>query len=166
MPLLRNLILIGFKGAGKTTLGCKVATALNKPFIDTDELLPEPPAVLYRRLGNEAFRSLETAALKNIQHVTGCVIATGGGLPLALENRVLLQKLGTLVHLCTPREIIEERIGAQHPFLKEYDSRLGIYAALAHHSVSTEDELWEVIRLDPFLESPHGANRTAQLSGS
>ncbi len=148
---MNNLILIGFKGAGKTTLGRIAAAKFNRPFIDTDDLFDEPPSILYQKMGSAAFRMLEKELLKALS-VSGHVIAAGGGAPLLLENRVILQSLGTIVHLHTRREIIEERIGAGHPFLSDYDNRLGIYSALAHHSIITEDELWEVIRLDPFSE--------------
>ena len=90
--------------------------------------------------------------LKTLKNRTGHVIATGGGAVLDPENRAILRNLGTIIHLHTPKEIIEERIGCNHPFLPDYDNRLGIYMRLAHHNIITEDEVWEVIRLDPFSE--------------
>lgn len=148
---MNNLILIGFKGSGKTTLGKKVASLLGLPFVDTDDLFKEPAAVVYRKLGKDAFRALERDVLQCLK-VSRHVIATGGGMPLLKENRLALRALGTVVHLKTPRDMIEERIGHGHPFLSDYDNRLGIYNEVAHHSIITEDELWEVIRLDPFSE--------------
>jgi shikimate kinase len=163
---LNNLILIGFKAAGKTTLGQKVASALSRPFIDTDDLFEELPSILYRKIGDELFRALEKKHLHTLQHLKGYVIATGGGTPLDSDNRAVLASLGTIVHLETPKEVILQRLGAGHHFLPDYDNRLGIYRTIAHHNVITEDALWEVIRLDPFSELPLGVSRTAVLSES
>ncbi len=144
---MNNIILIGFKGAGKTTLGHKIAAKLQKPFIDTDDLFGEDPKLLYLKLGREAFYAKEKELLQTLTHLTGHVIATGGGTPL--QNRELLCALGTVILLNTPRSTIEKRIGLNHSFLHEYEMRLGIYKAIAHHSITTEDEVWEVIHLDP-----------------
>lgn len=155
---MNNLILIGFKGAGKTTLGRQIATKLQRPLIDTDDLFEEPPKVLYQKIGAQLFYAKEKELIQSLKHVTGAVIATGGGTPLL--NGDFLRQLGTVVHLQTPCAVIEERIGS-HPFLAEYDMRLGIYQKIAHHNITTEDELWEVIRLDPFSASPPGESRMA-----
>jgi shikimate kinase len=152
--------LIGFKGAGKTTLGRKIALQLKRPFIDTDDLFTEPPAVLYQKIGLDAFRALEKKNLQSLIYLKGHVIATGGGTALDPQNQALLLNLGTIVHLHTSKDIIQQRI-SNHPFLQDYDNRLGIYNALAHYNIFTEDELWEVIHSDPFSESPHGENHTA-----
>ncbi|MGH2639476.1 MAG: shikimate kinase, partial [Rhabdochlamydiaceae bacterium] len=131
---MNNLVLIGFKAAGKTTLGRRVAAKLQKHFIDTDDLFEEPPPILYQKLGEVAFRAREQELLQMLKNLSGCVIATGGGSALNPENRVLLRSLGTIIHLHTPKEIIEQRIGPTHPFLPDYDNRLGIYTTIAHHS--------------------------------
>lgn len=144
---MNNLILIGFKGAGKTTLGRKIAEKLQRPFIDTDDLFGEDPKFVYLKLGKEAFYAKEKELLQTLTHLTGHVISIGGGTPL--QNGDFLRNLGIVIHLHTPRSIIEQRIGPNHSFLHEYEMRLGIYKAIAHHSICTEDELWEVIHLDP-----------------
>ncbi len=147
---MSNLILIGFKASGKTTLGRKIAAYLKKPFLDTDDCLEEPPSILHKKLGEEGFRAYEKSLLSSLCAVSNSVIATGGGVPLDPENRILLQKMGTIIHLCTSKEIIEQRIGVDHPFLSDYDMRLGIYNSIAHHRAHTEEELWEVIRSDLY----------------
>lgn len=144
---MNNLILIGFKAAGKTTLGKKIALQLNRPFIDTDDLFDEAPRDLFDRLGEKEFRALESSKLLSLEHLTGHVIATGGGTILNANNRDFLSQLGTVVFLNTPRSIIESRLPR---FLSKYEARLGIYTSMAHHVVTGEDQLWEVIRLDPF----------------
>ena len=140
------MILIGFKSAGKTTLGKKVAEALHRPFIDTDDLFEAPPRELYNKLGEVQFRDLEKLLIRKLQ-VTGHVIATGGGVPLDPDNQSFLRALGTVIFLNTPKEVITDR---QPRFLEQYEERLGIYRSMAHHVIQTESELWEVIRLDPF----------------
>jgi shikimate kinase len=159
---LNNLIIIGFKSAGKTTMGQSVALKLGKQFIDVDDLFKEPPAHLYRRVGAESFREQEKMHLQSLSSLSGGVIATGGGVVCDADNCHFLRKLGLVVHLHTPKEIIKERIFSSqlpiflegpHPearFERLYYNRLGIYTAIAHHCIITEDELWEVIRLDPF----------------
>ena len=144
---MNNLILIGFKSAGKTTLGKKIAQQLNRPFIDTDDLLGEPPRELFDRVGEKEFRAIESSKLLSLQHLKGHVIATGGGTILNPSNRDFLSQLGTVVFLNTPKSIIASRLPR---FLSKYEARLGIYTSMAHHVVTCEDQLWEVIRLDPF----------------
>lgn len=157
---MNNLILIGFKAAGKTTLGRLVASKLQKPFIDTDELFTEPPHTLYEKLGEEQFRKEEQAHLQTLTHLSGHVISTGGGVGCDLSQGPFLRGLGTVIHLHTPKEVIRERLlSSRVPlFLKGsnfdllYHYRLGIYLEIAHHSIVTEDDLWAVIHLDPFSE--------------
>lgn len=159
---MNNLILIGFKSAGKTTLGRCIASKLQRPFIDTDDLFHEPPHEVHDKIGEELFREQEKTYLQTLAHRSGSIIATGGGIVLDASNRHFLRHLGTVVHLHTPKEIIKERIFSSrlptflkgpHPeaqFESLYHNRLGIYLSIAHHSVITEDELWEVIHSDPF----------------
>lgn len=144
---MNNLILIGFKSAGKTTLGKKIAEQLHRPFIDTDDLLGGAPRDLFDRLGEKAFRELESTKIASLKEVTGHVIATGGGTILNPTNRDFLSHLGTVVFLNTPKHIIASRLPR---FLSKYEARLGIYTSMAHHVVTGEEQLWEVIRLDPF----------------
>ena len=93
-----NLILIGFMGAGKTSLGKAAAKALGVPFLDTDDLITEreqmPITEIFARKGEEWFRALETLTLRELMdREGGFVLSVGGGLPLREENRVLLQQL-------------------------------------------------------------------------
>ena len=159
---MNNLILIGFKSAGKTTLGRWIASQLGRSFIDTDDLFIESPRVSYQKLGEAEFRDLEKSLLHSLLSLQGCVIATGGGLVCDPDNCLILRQLGTLIHLDTPKEIIRERIFASdlpaflagsnpaEKFESLYHNRLGIYKEIAHHSIRTEEELWEVIHSDPF----------------
>ena len=114
-----NLILFGFKYCGKTTLGKATAEKLGRPFIDTDRLIEERYAretkqhstfrEIYRALGKEGFRSLESAVLQELIGVQDSIIALGGGLILEPANAAFLAKLGTLVYLKGSKETLKER---------------------------------------------------------
>lgn len=104
MLMNNNIVLIGFMGCGKTTIGKRLATKLQYEFIDTDKLIEEKYNMkikeIFSAYGEEYFRRLETDTIKEmIEHNHGAVIATGGGLPLRKENAQLLQKLGDVVLL-------------------------------------------------------------------
>ena len=152
MCRLNNLILIGFKSAGKTTLGRKAAEKFNKPFIDTDDLFEEAPSIFHQKFGDEVFRKREKELLEGLKSFSNHVIATGGGTPLDPDNQSLLRSLGTVVHLHTPKEIVRARImSGPSSFLNGldfdavYDSRLGIYESVAHYSVSSENQLTKLL---------------------
>lgn len=129
-----------------------MASVLGRVFVDTDALLGEEPRTLYDRVGEKKFREIEKQVVRGLQ-VEGCVIATGGGVPLDAENRAFLREIGTVVFLNMP-------ITTRNPRF-DYDARLGIYMEMAHHVIQTEEALWAVIRSDPFSVSPPGVNRTA-----
>ena len=100
---MRNIILIGMPGCGKTTVGRTLAEALGRPFFDADEMLERRVgcscAELLLRAGEEAFRREETAVLAELGKRSGCVIATGGGCVTQEKNYPLLHQNGLLVRL-------------------------------------------------------------------
>lgn len=102
----RNIILVGPMGAGKTTVGKRVAAALNKTFVDVDQELEKRTGVsinLIFEIEKEAgFRSRETAMLAELLQLENAVIATGGGIISNEANRELLQQTqGVVVYLKT-----------------------------------------------------------------
>ena len=107
---MRNIILIGMPGCGKTTVGRALAEALGRPFFDADEILERqvgcPCAELLLRAGEEAFRREETAVLTKLGKRSGCVIATGGGCVTREENYPLLHQNGQLVRLLRDLELL------------------------------------------------------------
>ena len=100
---MRNIILIGMPGCGKTTVGRALAEALGRPFFDADEMLERRVgcscAELLLRAGEEAFRREETAVLAELGKRSGCIIATGGGCVTQEKNYPLLHQNGLLVRL-------------------------------------------------------------------
>jgi len=109
-----NLILFGFKSCGKTTLGQRVAKQLGRPFLDTDQLLFSECGMscrdLYKAVGEEAFRNLESALLKRLVSHSNTIIAAGGGLILDPRNAALLTQLGALIYLKCDKQTLKKRI--------------------------------------------------------
>ncbi len=101
---MKHIILIGFMGAGKTTVGKKLAKKLGVKFVDTDHLIEvrtgKKISDIFQEQGEAYFRSLETQALRDLSKETEqMVVAVGGGLPMQPENRPLLKELGTVIFL-------------------------------------------------------------------
>ncbi len=134
---MRNIILIGMKSSGKTTVGKIVAQKLGLCFTDLDAEVERRYLeqtgeklhfrAIFKKLGKDRFRALETAALQGLADarcatpgvrstsplgLTPFVLATGGGVPLTEENRPVLRGMGTLVFLDVAQEVLLQRIVA------------------------------------------------------
>lgn len=100
---MKHVLLIGFMGAGKSTVARIVAAELGRPCIDLDAMIVErdgrPIKQIFEQAGEPAFRALESQALRALKDEPPSVIACGGGVILADENRTLLVELGTVVYL-------------------------------------------------------------------
>ncbi|SEN06565.1 shikimate kinase [Lihuaxuella thermophila] len=112
----RHLIIIGFMGTGKTTVGRELANRMNLPWVDTDRYLEErwgfAISEYFRKFGEPAFREQETEILKEILQGPPSLITTGGGIVLRPENRMMMQRQGWVVHLYAhPDEIIRRVSG-------------------------------------------------------
>ena len=119
-----NIILIGFMGAGKTTIGRRIANLLDFSFIDTDNEIEDDQGCsvdeIFKYGGEECFRDIETRLLQNIKNVKNSVIATGGGIVLRDVNMEILKNLGKRVYLKVPKEILLKRLNndRSRPLLK------------------------------------------------
>ncbi|MCM1087723.1 MAG: shikimate kinase [Muribaculaceae bacterium] len=110
-----NIILIGFMGCGKSTVGIKLSYRLRRPVEDTDKLIEKEEgrtiSEIFRTEGEAYFRDLETACLRKLLKTANhLIISAGGGLPLREENRDLLKRLGIVVYLRAGAETIYERL--------------------------------------------------------
>ena len=112
---MRNVILTGFMGSGKTTVGLRLSYRLRRTVIDTDKEIEreEKRAVsdIFAADGEAYFRDRETDCLRKLLG-SACsqIISVGGGLPLREENRKLLHELGQVFYLRAKAETIYERV--------------------------------------------------------
>ena len=124
--MMKPVILIGYMGAGKTTVGRQLAEQEGLRFCDTDAMIEEQEkrtiSEIFASDGEAAFRDMETALIKKLieEKLSDTVLSVGGGLPVREENRKLLQKLGTVVYLMASKETIVRRVADSdnRPLLK------------------------------------------------
>ena len=109
-----KVILIGYRAAGKTTVGKLLAMLLQVPFYDSDSVVEEivnaPVKNIVAHHGWEYFRKKETEAIQLLSAKGDCVIATGGGVVLSAENVKLLKQIGVIVWLNAPIKDIIDRL--------------------------------------------------------
>lgn len=98
-----HIFLVGFMGAGKSTVGRLLSAELDVPFVDVDDRVVahagKPIRDIFAQDGEDAFRDAESRALESLSHDAPSVVACGGGIVLRPENRSLLKELGDVVYL-------------------------------------------------------------------
>ena len=150
---VRRLVLTGFMGVGKSTVGLLLAERLRWQFLDLDRYIEERAGAtvpqLFAREGEPGFRRLESTALASALRRTEAVLALGGGTPDSLTNRLLLEQTpGTLVlFLDAPFSTLFDRCMLQsidRPVLADlaaaqarFAERQPLYRRLARHTVDT-----------------------------
>ena len=111
---MRNIVLIGFMGTGKTVVGRRLANSLGFRFVDVDTIIEERESKsiseIFLDKGEPYFRNLESQIIDEVAGKPDSVITTGGGAVNHPRNRESLQKKGWLVCLTATPEIIHERI--------------------------------------------------------
>ena len=121
---MRNIVLIGFMGTGKSTVGKRLAQTMAWDFVDTDLEIVDVTKLciseIFRRHGETRFRSEERLVVTRVAQAENLVIATGGGTILNPENWQALAECGVLINLYAPLDVILERIGHKNdrPLLK------------------------------------------------
>jgi shikimate kinase len=134
----KNIVLIGFMGCGKSTVGRELQQRLGYPLVDMDHLIEEragkPITAIFADEGETAFREMETALLRELNDPTGPrrIISTGGGVIGREENRALLKELGYVVWLHAPSQVILARTAKSHnrPLLLTEDPAAKIEALM------------------------------------
>lgn len=117
MSTMKSIILMGIKHCGKTTQGKLIASKLNIPFYDTDDIVlsqtGKTPRQVYEANGEEVFMNAEQNAcayLADLLKETRAVIATGGGICKNTQALDSLHTIGTFVFLEAPESVAADRI--------------------------------------------------------
>ena len=157
-----NIILVGYMGAGKTSVGKEIAKQKNMNFIDLDEYIVEKEGRSINDIfdfeSEEYFRNVEAAAIKRLRSVSNTVISTGGGAVLRKANRDNLSKLGKVIYLKADVDTLVERVKGDEsrPLLKaesEEELRKNISAMLDKRNPYYEifaDQVIYTDRLTPY----------------
>lgn len=112
---MESVILTGFMGSGKSSLGVRLSYRLKMPLIDTDKKIEREQGCtiseIFEKQGESYFRQLETDCIKKmIGQKSAHIISVGGGLPVKEENREILKKIGMVVYLRIRPETVYERL--------------------------------------------------------
>ena len=159
---MKHIILIGFKNAGKTVIGKRLAEKLGRKFIDLDAAIEEKQGVRVREMvqrnGEPQFRKVESEALKNVLASSEpLALALGGGTPMLSENQKLIAE-HTVVFVTARKDTIFSRImkGGRPPFFPKqgsdreafesiYGQREPVYERLATIKVKNNGTVEEAV---------------------
>ncbi|MBQ8418008.1 MAG: shikimate kinase [Phascolarctobacterium sp.] len=154
---MKNIILIGMPGCGKSTFGRKLAEEMQRDFFDADEVLVmrEHRSIEdFFAESEEAFRAAETRTLKYLAEKDGVIIATGGGAVIRPENMKLLSENGVIVFIDRKPEKIYETINdVVRPLLCEdklrlfklYEDRIALYKEYATYIIGNNGPSEETV---------------------
>jgi shikimate kinase len=124
---MKNIVLTGFMGTGKTAVGKKLSRLLNMELIDVDTEIEKYQVMtineIFKKFGEPRFREIETEMIKKLSGKKNIIISTGGGAVLKQENMDALRKRGVIVCLMAIPETILKRTGhsSNRPLLKVED---------------------------------------------
>ena len=157
-----NLILIGYMGSGKSTIGKQLAKKYQYDFLDTDEWIEHENGMtikeMFAQRGENYFRNLETQALISFQNQIGqTILSTGGGMALSATNANLLRNLGIVIFLKVSKEVVIQRLQGDttRPLLQGEDfekkieqmleQRDPLYESAAHYVIDTDGKTIEEV---------------------
>jgi shikimate kinase len=125
---MKNIVLLGFMGTGKSVVGRHLAAELRYQFVDTDQMIEEKTgkkiSEIFVQQGEAQFRAWEAEAVREVSDRNRCVISTGGGIVLNAENLEALSRKGVLISLQARPEVILKRVqkrAGQRPLLQKPD---------------------------------------------
>ena len=144
----KNIVLCGFMGCGKSTVGKLLSQKTDVPFVDLDEYIEQKEGLsiseIFQKYGEEHFRRLERQAAELLALSPGFIISTGGGTLMDEKNVSAFQKSGDIVLLDVPLSVVKERLKGDvtRPLLQRpdkdkamqalYEARLPLYRAAAN----------------------------------
>ncbi|MGM9561774.1 MAG: shikimate kinase [Phascolarctobacterium sp.] len=149
---MKNIVLIGMPGCGKTTFGKRLARRLSLSFYDADEVLEQREQRTIKNFfaeSEDAFRSAETRTLAYLSELEGVIIATGGGAVKRAENMELLKRKGVVVFIDRkPEQILGNIEGDARPLLaadkqrifKLYEERIDLYRKYADKIITNSGD--------------------------
>lgn len=151
----QNIVITGFMGTGKTTIGLQVAECLERPFVDTDDVIVEQAGKsipeIFAQDGEAVFRHYERRVCRFYAGQRGYVIATGGGMLVDADNRRVMLASGLVICLTASKQAIRERLVGQtgRPLFSGdwealYDQRVSAYAEIPHQ-IDTSNQPPEAI---------------------
>ena len=154
---MKNIVIIGMSGSGKTTAGIMLSKILNKEFVDMDDYIVsmENKSIIEMfEISEEYFRNAESKCAKILSKETSLIIATGGGIIKRKENMDCLKQNSIIVFLHRPPEKIIENIDIKtRPLLKEgrdrvfalYNERLHLYKKYCDIEVLNDKTLADAV---------------------
>lgn len=142
-----HIFLVGMAGAGKTSLGRRLAQNLGLRFVDTDQWVSEMMGLsvneIFATYGESFFRNAETGALIELVGQPPCIVSTGGGLCTVSENVTIMKNHGVIIHIDRPLDQILSDIkldrrptlagGTHEDVIDLYNRRIGYYRAAADY---------------------------------
>ena len=149
---MKNIVLIGMPGCGKSTFGKRLAKKMGRSFYDADTVLEEREARTIKDFfaeSEDAFRAAETRTLAYLAELEGVVIATGGGAVKRAENMELMKRNGVVVFLDRkPEQILGNIEGDARPLLaadkqrifKLYEERINLYRKYADKIITNSGD--------------------------
>lgn len=156
---MKNIILIGMPGSGKSTFGARLASALSRPFIDCDTFIEEQegtPIPALFAVSEAHFRDAETRAVRALSARESLIIAAGGGVIKREENIRAFRKTGTILFLDRPPKDIASDVDVSYrPLLKDgparlytlYEERIAAYRAAADITIPNHGSEDDVLAL-------------------
>ncbi len=111
---MKRIFLIGYMGAGKTTLGRPLAKEMNLQFIDLDNFIEsryrKTVKEIFADVGEDGFRKIEHRSLEEVSDYEDVVIALGGGTPCFMDNMDIVKRTGVSVYLKPTEEVLLNRL--------------------------------------------------------
>lgn len=140
---ISNIILVGFMGTGKTSVGIRLAEVLGMTFVDTDDLIEKDSGMIisdiFSKHGEDYFRDLESKVAEEISKQKKQVIATGGGIIRREKNIENFRQTGILFCLdASPETILERTSGDNHRPLLQVDDPI----SRIHNLLKERDPLY------------------------